>query len=233
VHGFARDRQFHRDNARYIAKRGLIVMTPDLVSLLGGEASQKRNISDIVDHVAWLTSRSGTVGDVLEGRIDPSRIGLAGHSAGGAIVFEAAAQAQSPLATVNAVGLLDAVPWSRTLAQADAFPAIALASVRSESSPCNANGSVRSLLARLPFRVEDVRIVGATHCDPENPSDRLCDTICGASSPKRQRLYRTLMYLFLRDALAAPMFESDFPSYESALDAYQADGLLARTTVGQ
>ena len=228
MHGFGRDRGYHKYNAAYLASRGFVVLTPDGVTLLSGETGQRRNISNVVDHVRWLQQRSEAPGDSLYGCVDVARVGLAGHSAGGAIVFEAAIDGEDLDHPVQAVCLLDAVPWGRTLNRAGEFPAIALASLRSEPSSCNADGKVRDLLALLPAVAEDIRIVGASHCSPENPSDSLCPLACGGDDRQARALYQRLMYLFLRDALGAERFEEDSESFEAALAELAAEGRIAR-----
>ena len=70
-HGFARDKRYHARNARYLAERGIVALVPNLVSLLGGEAAQLRNVANTVDHMAWLRARSTTPGDRLRGLVDP------------------------------------------------------------------------------------------------------------------------------------------------------------------
>jgi poly(3-hydroxybutyrate) depolymerase len=231
-HGFARNRTYQRDNAMYLAERGVVVLTPDTASLLGGEAAQLQCIADLVGDVAWLAERSATSDDALAGLVDPARIGLAGHSAGGAISFEAAIDAQNTPTPVAAVCLLDAVPWDRTIARAADFPSLPFASWRSEPAACNADGAVRLVLSDLPFPTEDVRIVGATHCDPENPSDALCALACGGSTAERQSLYQQFLYLFVRDALQAPPVPSEPARYSAALDETAAQGLIVRTPAG-
>ncbi|MBN1488670.1 MAG: alpha/beta hydrolase fold domain-containing protein [Phycisphaerae bacterium] len=231
-HGFARDRTRHRDNAMYLAQRGIVVLTPNMASLLGGESAQLNNIADVVGDVAWLAERGETPDDALDGLVDPARIGLAGHSAGGAVSFEAAIDAQHTATPVAAVGLLDAVPWDRTIARAADFPAIPFASWRSEPAPCNAGGNIRLLLGEMPFPTEDVRIVGATHCDPENPSDALCALACGRSTAERQALYQQFLYLFVRDALQAPPVPNETVTYPEALYEAAVAGSIARATAG-
>ena len=232
-HGFARDRTRQRNNAMYLAQRGIVVLTPDMAGLLGGESAQLNCIADLVDDVAWLAQRSAAPDDALTGLVDPARIGLAGHSAGGAISFEAAIDAQNTTTPVAAVALLDAVPWDRTIARAAGFPTMPFASWRSEPGPCNADGSVRSLLSGLPFPTEDVLIVGGTHCDPENPSDALCALACCRSTTGRQALYQQFLYLFVRDALQAPFVPGEPEEYEAALDAAATLGLIVRTPGGK
>ena len=215
-----------------LAERGVVVLTPDMTSLLGGAPAQLRNIADLVGDVAWLAERSATPGDALYGLLDPTRIGLAGHSAGGAVSFEAAIDTQSTPTPVAAVCLMDAVPWERTVARAAEFPALPFASWRSEPESCNADGAVRHLLTGLPFPTEDVLIVGGTHCDPENPSDASCALACGCSAPERQSLYQQFLYLFVREALHAPDVPSQPASYQAALDEAASKGLIVRTPTG-
>ena len=216
----------------YLAQRGIVVLTPDMASLFGGAAAQLGCIADAVADVAWLAERSATPGDSLVGLVDPARIGLAGHSAGGAVSFEAAIDTENTSVPVAAVCLLDAVPWDRTIARAADFPVIPFASWRSEPEPCNAEGSVRSVLSGLSFATEDVLIVGGTHCDPENPSDGLCTLACGRPAPERQHLYQEFLYLFVRDALHAPSVPSERAQYTAALDEAAAQGAIVRTPAG-
>jgi hypothetical protein len=110
------------------------------------------------------------------------------------------------------------------MARAPEFPPLPFASWRSEPQACNADGRIRLLLRRLPFATEDVLIVSATHCDPENPSDVLCGLACGCSTPSHQALYQQFLYLFVRNALQAPPLPNQPPDYETALDEAAAQG---------
>jgi len=217
THGFARDKRYHRSNAVYLAERGIVVLTPNLTSLLGGASDQLRNIANTQGHVSWLISRSRETGDVLEGLIDKRRIGLAGHSAGGAVSFEAALGLQSSVFPASALCLLDAVPWPRTVRTADALEEAPFCSLRSEPSACNNHGSVLKLLERLDFAAADIRIAGATHVDPENPTDLLAALVCGGTSDYRRGVYQRLMYLFFQDAFGMQSVETEHMTYEAAL----------------
>ena len=232
THGFARSKERMRANAVYLAERGMLVLTPNLLSLLGGEADQIRNIENTADHVRWLIARGRSPGDPIEGLVDPERIGLAGHSAGGAVTQEAALALQRSGDQPAAVCLLDAVPWDRTLDTAPQLQALAFLSLRSEPSSCNASGSVRSLLGRFSFPVEDVRIVGASHCDPENPTDALCTLFCGGTSGSRRTYYQRLMFLFFKDALGVPLLESPPQTYAAFLAELDAAGAVVREPRG-
>jgi hypothetical protein len=231
-HGFARDKRSHAQNARFLAERGLVTLVPNLVSLLGGEPAQLRNVANTVDHVAWLRARGATPGDPLFGLVDPLRVGLAGHSAGGAVAFEAAWELErDPGTPASALVLLDAVPWARTLARAPELGPTFAVSLRAEPSACNAFASNLGLLDAAGFPVDDVRLVATTHCDPENPSDFLCALACGAATPRGTGLYQELLYLFLRDALRAPAVAPG-PAFRERVLALEAQGELVREAYG-
>jgi pimeloyl-ACP methyl ester carboxylesterase len=194
-------------------------------TLLRGASDQLRNIANTVDHLHWLARRAGTDGDSLFGRLDPARMGLAGHSAGGAVAFEAALLAVNDTAAA-AVCLLDAVPWPRTIAKADGLPVLPFCSLRSEPSSCNRYGTVLRILERIPFVTADIRIVDGTHCDPENPSDALCGLACGNAHPERQAVYQFLMARFFEDALRGPLPETPGCAFADWLDAYARAGAV-------
>ncbi|MCX7044232.1 MAG: alpha/beta hydrolase fold domain-containing protein [Candidatus Sumerlaeota bacterium] len=221
THGFARDKRYHRNNAQYMAERGIVVMTPNMTSLLGGAAARRRNVLNTRDHIAWLAARAANSGDALNGLIDPSRIGLAGHSAGGAISFGAAVESQTTTAPVAALCLLDAVPFDEAIARAADLKPLPFASLRSEPGPFNAFARILKLYPHLSVPVDDIKIAGATHIDPENPTDLGARLACGGSSEKCQALYQRLMYLFFRDALKGPRLEGDTESFPAALAALQ------------
>lgn len=222
-HGFARSRGRHAGTAHFLAERGAVVLVANLVSLLGGESAQLANVANTRDHVGWLKARSATAGDPLFGLVDPERIALAGHSAGGAVAFEAAAGGRP---SVRALVLLDAVPWPRTIATARELAVPRFLSLRSEPSSCNAQGSVRKLLAGLSFESEDVRIAGATHCDAEDPTNGVCRRFCGGTSEKARAAYQRLFALFLTDALDAPPVGDAPEGWEEAIRRGVEDGTL-------
>ncbi len=223
AHGFARGRERHANTARFLAERGVVVLAADLFSLLGGERAREANVAGTRGHVEWLRTRGATPGDPLFGLVDPERMALAGFSAGGAVAFEAAATG----ARVRALVLLDAVPWKRTIAAARQMPATRLLSLRSEPSGCNAQGSVRELLASLPFESDDVRIAGASHCDAEDPTDGTCRLFCGGTSEEARAAYWRLVHLFLEEALDASPLGDSPGTFVEALRRGVEDGSLA------
>ena len=228
THGFGRTHKYHSRNAYYMAMRGIAVLTPDMTSLTLGRRAQVRNASNTVDHLVWLKNRGEDDQDGLKGLIDTERLGLAGHSAGGAISFEATLKGQEQGIPVAALCLLDAVPWDRTLGKASSLRPLVFASLRSEESPCNFQGKVTVLLDRLTFPTEDVQIVGGKHCDAENPTSAACWLLCGRGSKERQRLYQRLMYLFFQDALGVVSIEEEPETYQSFLETLESRGAVLR-----
>lgn len=219
THGYGRGNENHEVNARHLAERGIVVLTPSNAALLSLSA-----VSNTLDHVAWLRRRAQTPGDALQGLVDPGRIALAGHSAGGAVSFESAVQGQKRGIGVAALLLLDAVPWSRTYFSASGLQALPFASLRAEPGACNSFAEVLKLQRGLAFATSDVRVVAATHCDQENPTDFRCLALCGGASSQRQSIYQRLMYLFLRDTFGIPEAGDETLSYAEALSVLQASG---------
>jgi len=131
----------------------------------------------------------------------------------------------------SALVLLDAVPWARTLARAaDVGPLFAV-NLRAEPSACNAFASNLGLLDAAGFPVDDVRLAGTNHCDPESPSDFLCALACGAATQRGTSLYQELLYLFLRDALRAPEVAPG-PGFRERVAGLEAQGEVVREAYG-
>ncbi|MFB1485969.1 MULTISPECIES: alpha/beta hydrolase family protein [unclassified Thiocapsa] len=200
THGFARDYGRHLDSAIAYASAGIIILVPNLVASDERPIVGRREVENTADHVRWLIARAEDPADALYGILDPDRIALAGHSAGGAISFEATITLQSSGIFPAALVMLDAVPYPRTLRAAARLRPLPLLSLRSEPSGCNANGSVAQLESVLNFSIESVLISAATHCDPESPTDVVCELACGGGSEPARATYREQTETFLRDS---------------------------------
>lgn len=77
LHGFMGSRSHHRNLSEVLAASGISVCAPDMLSLLGGDASRDTNVALAVDHIRALVSRFPDV-----------PVGLGGHSAGGGIAWK-------------------------------------------------------------------------------------------------------------------------------------------------
>lgn len=173
LHGFAGGRAALARHARAVAARGAAALAVDLSSLTRGgsfrevwiersvRSAQLRNVRQAVDHALWL---------------GPRPCALVGHSAGGAVALEAAVALQEAGRPPAALVLLDAVPFEGTSAVAERFDlgATRLVSVRAEPSVWNKQGGIAEALARVPEgppgRLVDLRLRGAKHGDPMEPS---------------------------------------------------------------
>jgi pimeloyl-ACP methyl ester carboxylesterase len=201
THGFARDYGRHIDHALHLARRGVIVMVPNLIDSDRPLFVGRRQVENTADHVRWLIARAGDSSDPLFGVLDSSRIALAGHSAGGAVSLEAVVKLQESGIEPDALVLLDAVPYPRTLRMTHRLAPLPLLSLESDPSSCNASGAIGALGSYLDFGFESRLIAGATHCDPESPTDIACELACGGTSEPARIAYRDQMTAFLLSAL--------------------------------
>ncbi len=147
-------------------------------------ATNARGLLDLLD---WLAAQ-GAPGAPLVGRLATSARGLVGHSLGGEAALLAAEQDPRIAATV-ALDPVDGVlanPALRGAAGASGLVAI----LRAQPSLCNLGGSDQTrLYDALPGAKLLVSVRGGSHCDPGDPSNWLCDVVCGARSPARLRTF--------------------------------------------
>jgi hypothetical protein len=124
----------------------------------------------VADHARWLLKRVTAAaatqisssneqeggGSLCRGRCEKSpaspTLFLAGHSAGGAVVFEAAILLASWGISVRGVSLMDGVPWPRTISAASRFHSqrTSLLAVRSMPSSWNKEGAIMEALTAVP-----------------------------------------------------------------------------------
>eukprot|EP00873_Tetraselmis_striata_P027521 jgi/Tetstr1/447785/TSEL_035115.t1 len=175
VHGFGCNRGYVRGHGERLAAAGAAVMTPNVYFMAAfsedGKAMQdniQRGVDQVADHARWLLKRaSGNSG------APPAALYLAGHSAGGAVVLEAAALLASWGVRLAGVCLLDGVPWARTTRAAAAFPSpdTLLLAPHSKPSAWNKHGAMREVLAAVPGPRRPLRLSlpRSEHGDPMLP----------------------------------------------------------------
>jgi pimeloyl-ACP methyl ester carboxylesterase len=156
THGFARSPKRMAGHAVALAEHGITTWLPDLYSLMGGRKSRQKNVELLLGLVRELTGAN-------------LKVILAGHSAGGALSFMAAVEAQDERLPVTSLILLDAVPWDETIEAAPRLQPLPLLSMTSESSSMNAWLKVEELHEAIGFDFTRLRLVGSSHVDPENP----------------------------------------------------------------
>ena len=121
---------------------------------------------------------------------------LAGHSAGGALSFMAAVEAQGESLPVTSLILLDAVPWDETIDAAARLQPLPLLSLTSESSSMNAWLKVEKLHEAIGFDFTRLRLVGSSHVDPENPPGTFSKAF---ATEEGQELYSQLLIRYVSD----------------------------------
>jgi len=204
IHGFLMTGIQHRNNAQYMAEHGIVAYAPNIAKLLLGDDKRMHNVDDLVDDVAWLTGKSGPQPDYLKGLIDPNRIGMAGNSSGGAVILEMALKAQKANLPIHTMVSLDGVPWDRTESRIAAIQPIRFLTLRAEPCLCNYHARMLRFLEKLKFPYDDVKVIGAHHCDVENPTTIGCASVCGTSDRTHRMLFQKLLYYYMRDTLDAP-----------------------------
>jgi dienelactone hydrolase len=190
AHGFMRRRRNMSGWGRHLASEGSVAAVPDLPAR-SDHVRTGRFISDLQAYFCASESWSR--------RIDPSRVGLMGFSAGGLATLLSAAGNPSPAIWVG----LD--PVDHGGAGADAAPRLKCRAVvlTAKPSACNAHGNARDIIAALPH-CEHIRVAGAVHVDAEWPTDRIAEAICGRSTEERRGEFRRRATAALREALGIP-----------------------------
>jgi len=168
AHGFTRDRTRHRDLGRELANAGIVAIVPDLPNVANHWANGDA-LADLVRDV-----ERGTLGLPPTPR---AHVLLIGTSAGGLATVLAAAQLPGLGGWIG----LDPVDRTGSGARAAAKLAAPAIVMLAEPSSCNLFGSGRAIAEAAAHLVREETIAGASHCDFEAPTTKLCRTVCGAS----------------------------------------------------
>ncbi|MCU0231396.1 MAG: hypothetical protein MUC67_08450 [Acidobacteria bacterium] len=183
-HGFSRNKDRY-DLGEHLATRGYLTIQANYPCGFFG-CDHSKNADDMSAQIDWILARDADPASIFFGRIDRTRIGTSGHSAGGLWALTAAGRdariiASAPLDPVDNNGLgAGALPSARA----------AIGITFSEPSSCNANGSAEVLYGAAVPQKRGVRLVGANHCDPEKSNDFLgCALTCGSWNATRHQRY--------------------------------------------
>lgn len=190
AHGWTRSREQHRDAGRALAEAGIVAVIPDLPNVM----DLWGNGSAIVDLVRRLEGGALGLPPVL-----PSSLVLIGTSAGGLATLIAASKLPD-LAGWIGLDPVDRTGMGLYAASNLGTPAIVLLG---GASACNLFGSGRSLAQAVPRLVRAKKIDGASHCDFESPTNRVCTTFCGSASRDRQLEARNETVLAALELLTA------------------------------
>jgi dienelactone hydrolase len=191
AHGFTRDRTRHRDLARELAHAGIVAIVPDLPST--------------ANHWGNGDALAGLVRDVERGTLGlpptpRSRVLLIGTSAGGLATALAAAELPGLGGWIG----LDPVDRTGTGARAAARLTAPSIVMLGDSSSCNLFGSGHAFASASRHLVREEIFPGASHCDFESPTTRLCRSLCGQSKPGMDEVTRTATVTAALDLLSLP-----------------------------
>lgn len=187
AHGFMRSKRYMAGWGAALAERGMVAAVVTQPYL----AKHVRNAKAIEAVVAAGRRQEWPV--AVDGRM-----GLMGFSMGGLTTLLAASRMEAPVAAW--VGL-DPVDFEgKGAAVAGRVKAAGLA-LLAEPAPFNREGNALSMLADYGGEVTVWKVVGATHCDAEAPTDWLGQLACGRVDERRQRLFRETALDFLEETL--------------------------------
>lgn len=172
AHGFSRHRRNMAGWGQHLANKGFVAVVPNLPAW----ANHARNGRFISELCAYFCAN-----DAWKQRIDPSRLGFAGFSAGGLSSLLAAADNPDVAIWVG----LD--PVDHNGLGVKAAPQIACRTVvlTADPSAYNAYGNAEGIIAALPH-CEHTSITGAVHVDAEWPTSWLAERFCGRSTDERR-----------------------------------------------
>ena len=177
AHGFMRDRSRHRALGEDLAAAGIIAVIPDLPHVMdhwGNGAA----LAELADKLS-----NGALGLPP---VERSALVLIGTSAGGLASVVAAAKLPG-LAGWIGLDPVDRTGTGTSAAAQVTSPAVLLLG---GASQCNLFGSGRSIARALPRLLRSEKLKDASHCDFEEPTNRFCEVMCGASSPHMQSRVR-------------------------------------------
>ncbi|MET0595456.1 MAG: MYXO-CTERM sorting domain-containing protein [Polyangiaceae bacterium] len=215
THGFSGNADQQIGWGEHFASYGFVAVVP---SIPGGLPPDHKANGDIIVALAKLFSDPAYVSPA-QGKVDGSKVGLSGHSAGG-LQTTFAASILKPRATV----LFDPVDYQGIGKPVYGTLCSPVMGIFAEPGGCNvqAEWSTFKTTAQGPLVLFDV--IGSNHCDPIKPlMGPICDIGCGGvSSEKNQANYsRYATAFFLAnlkdDAAAAATFTASVLSADTAI----------------
>lgn len=164
-HGFQRSAAQMAGLAEHVASFGVRVVTPNFCHSSFLDTDHQQNGFDAAALATQLADGDGIV--------------FAGHSAGGLAAVVAASASQDSVAVLG----LDTVDANDLASGTSASLTIPIFGIVGEPDSCNSNGNGIAMLGGAMHY--GVRMVGANHCDFEDPTTGTCTGFCGAqtSSP--------------------------------------------------
>jgi pimeloyl-ACP methyl ester carboxylesterase len=167
-HGFLRSQKHMAGLAMAIAEAGIPAATIGFCNMRPWNGRHQQNGSDMIALASRLAPTVGAEATLY-----------AGFSAGGLAALIAARRDPGSLGVVT-LDLVDAEGLGRRAAAGLRKPLVGL---MGEPTNCNAHGNGRAVFGASPQSALHA-IAGATHCDFEAPTDRICKLLC-QRAPRR------------------------------------------------
>jgi len=187
AHGFFRHRHNMSAWGQHLANEGFVAAVPDLPTW-SNHIRNGRFISDLRTYFCTV--------DSWRQRIDLSRVGLMGFSAGGLASLLSAADNPDLAIWVG----LDPVDWNGIGTKVASLTYCRAVVLTAEPSACNSHGNARSIIAAMP-RCEHFRVAGAVHVDAEWPTDWIAEAVCGRSTDEKRSEFHWRAIAALHEAL--------------------------------
>ena len=175
-HGFARNRSVMREWAEHYASWGLAVVTPNLCHLSLLDVDQEANGVDLAS--------------LAEGLAPGQPVLYMGHSAGGVASTMAALEDSD----AQAVFGLDLTQSSDEGSVAARSLGVGMWGLFADPERCNTDNNGLEVLEAAPIS-RGLHLLGADHCDFENPTDLVCTLACAEGSRSSDSIRQTIFGL--------------------------------------
>ncbi len=168
-HGFQNSKDNSVGVAQALGALGIVVVVPQFPGFLSPcGADHARNARVMI---AAMDQQ------VTAGGIDSTKLGFAGHSAGGLAAFLAAAQ--RPVAAVVLFDPVENNNLGTPVASMVNAPTIFLFA---EPSTCNSQANAVPWFTAVSGPKARLKVVNANHCDPQEPISGVCSFGCGGAA---------------------------------------------------
>jgi dienelactone hydrolase len=184
AHGFWRSRRNMAGWGRHLAGQGFLAAVPGLPAWADHERNG-RAVSELI----------GALLAAPPAPMDPARIGVLGFSAGGLSTLLAAAE-DGRIKTWVGLDPVDHDSMGAHVAPRVRARAVIL---RADPSSCNGRGNAAGIERAFAGRATVVTVAGATHTDPEWPTDWKARLVCGDDDEGRRARFVVAATAALRE----------------------------------
>lgn len=217
-HGFSASADNQVGWAEHFASYGFVVVAPTFPNSFSPDHAKNGGI------VKALATTLATLDTPAKGKIDTTKLGLEGHSAGGLATTLAAADL-----TPEAVVLFDPVDNANAGKTAYAKLCGPVIDVFAQPSSCNNNTGWFDFRTTAKGPTTSFRVKASTHCDGENAPRSLCGLTCGGGADTtRQKAYAKYATAFF----LAHLKGDTAANAELTASALGADTALSDVSVG-